>query len=114
MDLEPIVICGIIFTALIALIKILSDNRIRRLLIEKGMVDEKVKNLYASRVEGYAPASLKWGMVLLGIGLAFLIGVLVPDLKEATVVACIFMFGGAGLIIYYFYARRLMEKYEDR
>jgi hypothetical protein len=114
MQMEPILICGIVFSALIAFIKILSDNRIRRLLIEKGLVDENVKFLYTGRIEGYAPASLKWGMVLLGIGLAFLIGVLVPNLKEATVVACIFIFGGAGLIIYYFYARSLMNKAENR
>ena len=112
-DIEPVLICAIIFFAFIALIKILSDNRVRRLLIEKGVVDENVKYLYANRLEAYAPASLKWGMVLVGIGLAFLIGVFMPSLKEAITVSFIFILGGAGLIIYYFYARSVMKKSED-
>ena len=65
----------IVFFIIIAvIIKILSDSKTKRILIEKGMLDENVKYLYADRYDSNVPASLKWGMVLTAIGLAVIVG----------------------------------------
>jgi hypothetical protein len=103
---EPVFILGIIFFAVVSLVKIVSDNRIRRKLIESGAIDEKVKHLYNFRSECAAPASLKWGMVMIGIGLAFLIGQLVPHMEGEITVACMFIFAGLALLIFYFIAKK--------
>ena len=108
--IQPIMIVGIIFFAFIFLVKTISDNRIRRKLIESGAVGEDVKYLYAERAEASIPSSLKWGMVLIGIGLAFLIGQLVPDFSGEITVACMFIFAGVGLLLFYFMARKKDEK----
>ena len=104
--LEPVFIVGIVFFSVIFLVKVVSDNRIRRKLIESGTVDENVKHLYASKPGGNGPASLKWGMVLIAIGLAFLIGQLVPHLEGEITVACMFIFSGIALLLFYFLAKK--------
>jgi membrane protein DedA with SNARE-associated domain len=104
--LESVLIVGIIFFALLFLVKIVSDNRIRRKLIESGAVGENAKYLYAERMQHNIPSSLKWGMVLIGIGLAFLIGQLVPDLSGEITIACMFIFAGVGLLLFYFIAKK--------
>jgi hypothetical protein len=108
------VITGIVFVSVIVLIKLLSDNKIRSKLIDKGMVDENVKFLFFDRQEFRAPAALKWGMVLIGIGLAFIIGQLVPaDISGEVTVGCMFLMAGLGLIIYYFLAKSMSKQAEE-
>lgn len=108
------VISGIFLVSVIMLIKLLSDNKIRHKLIDKGMVDENIKYLYGRNEVYGVPSALKWGMVLIGVGLAFLIGQLVPIRYEGEVtVGCMFFFGGVGLVMYYFIGKRLMDR-EDK
>lgn len=100
-----------IFVGIVFIVKIISDNKIRKLAIEKGMVNEDMKYLYSDRFEGKVPSSLKWGFVLLGIGLALFVGKLVPyDMTEQITIGGMFFFAGAGLIIYYFVANRIYKK----
>jgi len=103
-----------IFFAIAFIVKILSDNKIRRLAIEKGMVNEDMKYLYFDRFEGKVPASLKWGFVFIGIGLALFIGKLVPyDMTEQITIGGMFFFAGVGLVSYYFVASRIYKKAKD-
>jgi len=96
------------------IIKILSDNKIRRLAIEKGLLNENMKYLYYDRFEGKVPASLKWGFVLLGIGLAIFVGQMAPtgNTEEVTI-GGMFLFAGLGLIIYYFVAKQIYKKAKE-
>lgn len=99
-----------IFFAIVYIVKIISDNKIRKLAIEKGVVNEDMKYLYSDRYEGKVPASLKWGFVLIGIGLAVFIGQMVPSATEEITVGGMFLFAGLGLVIYYFIANRIYKK----
>jgi len=97
------------FIALAAIIKWGMDNKTRRLLIEKGMVDEKVKFLYGEHDRSLS--SIKWGMVLIGIGLALLIGQIYRyDLSDEATIGLMFLFAGLGFIIYYFLAKKKMSE----
>ncbi len=103
-----------IFFVIAYVVKLLSDNKIRRLAIEKGMVNEEIKNLYTDRFEGKIPASLKCGFVLIGIGLSVFIGQIVPsDMTEEITVGGMFLFADLGLIIYYFVANRIFKKAKE-
>ena len=95
----------VMFLVPVAIIKIVADNRIRNKLIDKGMVDEKAKYLYANQVILQPLASFKWGLVLIGIGLAFFIGN-IWDLHEELVVGLMFILAGLGFFVYYFLATR--------
>lgn len=110
-NMIPIIIVPAIFFSFVAIVKIVSDNAIRRRLIEKGMLDEKVKYLYARTEQ--APSSLKWGMVLIAVGVAILIGQIVPfEFQEEATLSGMFILAGLALILYYFIASKMLQKRE--
>ena len=111
MDMAPVFIVGIIFISFVAVIKIVSDNKVRTLLIEKGEINENTRYLYANRSVGNLPASIKWGLVCIGIGLAFLLSILAPnELQGEITVGGIFLLSGLGLLVYYYIGNRLYKK----
>jgi preprotein translocase subunit YajC len=80
----------------------------RRQLIEKGIdasVLEPKRNV---------PSSLKWGMVLVGIGIGILLGKLFAAYTtmgdETSMFSMICLFGGLALVIYYFIERNTEKK----
>ncbi len=111
----PIIIVLIVFVSILLFTKYITDTHIKNKLIEKGLVDENVKYLYDNRFEGSVPTSLKWGIVLTGIGLAFLIGQLVPEeMREVITISAIFLLAGLGLIIYYFIGKKLQDRNREK
>jgi len=106
----PIVFFGVIAY----IIKIAVENRTRRILIEKGEINENLKYLYADKFIYAVPSSLKWGMVLIALGLAFLFSEIFDfgmD-EETALFSLMFLFGGAALIIYYFIGSNMLKKEE--
>ena len=103
-----------LFVAIAVITKLGLDHRTRQKLIEKGMVDENVKYLYRENGETRALASLKWALVLIGIGLAVIVGQVVPrHMMEEITVAGMFLFAGIGLLVYYAVASRILRKRGD-
>ena len=102
---------AVAFGSIVMIIKIISDNVIRKRLIDKGMVDDKVKFLYNGSPRAKALANLKWGIVLIGIGLAALIGYLFPDhIDEGATIGMMFVFAGIGFLSYYIALSRSTDK----
>lgn len=109
------IIVAIVFISIVTIVKMFLDHSLRRKLIEKGMVDEKVKYLYASAFENQVPSSLKWGMVLTAIGIALFIGQFVPySFREEAMISGMFIMAGLALIVYYFMASRMAKKLEKQ
>ena len=51
---------------------------------------------------------MKWGLVLIGIGLALFIGQLFPyDIKEEITIGGMFFLAGVGFLIYYFIVKNI-------
>jgi len=101
--LIPISIIG--FTAL--MIKIISDTIIRSKIIKKGMVDENLKYLYTKRYSFSHISNLKWGFILIGIGIPFFLRQLFPDLfTDEGTIGLMFILAGVGFIIYYNIAKK--------
>lgn len=104
------IITGLIFLSIVAIVKIVSDAKIRQRLIEQDLVKEDVKYLYPEKATN-APNSLKWGMVLIGIGLAFIIGQLVNEFYQTEVtIGSIFFLSGVALVIYYQLAKKYFNE----
>lgn len=111
--LTGVLIVFVIFSAAAFVVKVVSDNRIRRRLIESGSLDEKAKYLYlrAERRAVDPLSSVKWGMVLVGIGLALLVGNLFPyDINEGMTFGLMFLFAGIAFLIYYFMQKGQAEE----
>ena len=99
---EEILIPLVVFSAIVAIIKITTDAYTRNKLIDKGMVDEKVKHLFARQAELQRLSSLKWGMVLVSVGLSLLISYVWPDLfSDGGTIGLMFLFAGIAFLIYF-------------
>ena len=107
---HDILIVAIIFGSIVFLLKTLSDNRIKRIALEKERVNENIKDLFPAKANGSVGSALKWGMVLIGIGLALLIGeIFAYDISEGGVVGLTFLFAGGALLLYYKLDRKKMN-----
>ena len=109
--LVPIVLFGVIAY----IVKVAADNRTRRILIEKGEINENLKYLFADRLAYAIPSSLKWGMVLIAVGLAFFVSQVfnlgMDD--ETALFALMFLFGGVALVVYYFIGSRMLKNQKE-
>jgi len=97
---EEIVIVPAMFFACVWIVKIVTDSRTRNRLIDKGLVGEGVKNLYPGVVSP-ALSNLKWGLVLLGIGVASMIAFWSPAISEEGTLGLICVFAGVAFLIYF-------------
>ncbi|MCK4403568.1 MAG: hypothetical protein KAW02_00635 [candidate division Zixibacteria bacterium] len=102
----------IVFFGVVAyVVKIILENATKRKLIDKGMVDENIKYLYADRPESRILSALKWGMVSVAIGLAVFVGQMGPShLVEEITIGAMFVFAGLALVIYYAIANKMLDK----
>lgn len=93
---------------------VLTRHKERMSMIEKGLKAEDIKSLYERNALKISPLnSLKWGMVLVCIGIAIMIGIWLHEsffLSEGVFPALIATFGGAGLILFYIIARRHLRE----
>ena len=107
------VIIPIVFFLSIATIwgaVILTKHKERMTMIEKGLKPEDIKALYEKGTLRVHPlGSLKWGMVFVAIGIAGLIGMYLHAnyyVEEGIYPALMAVFGGLGLVTFYFIASR--------
>lgn len=79
-----------------------AQNRERMAMIEKGM---DVSDIYKKR-PGNPNSAAKWGFLLVGVALGLIIGAILIHYtalaEPAVMFSTIFLFGGLGLLIYYF------------
>ncbi len=109
----PIIIVPTIFFSLYLIVKTVSDNGVRRKVIDKGLLDENVKHLFQQTNTEFRPNSLKWGMVLVALGAAILIGQAVPySFQEEATISAMFILSGVALVAFYVVAGK-MTKGED-
>ena len=105
----------VIFGSIAFVIKVLSDNRVRTRILEDAKIEGNEK-LALIQTEGPANRplqSVKWGLVLIAIGLALTIGNLFPyQVSEEMTFGLGFLFAGLSFLIYYFIAKRIAESEE--
>jgi hypothetical protein len=114
LELTPVLVLGIIFGAIVAIVYLGIRKKERMAMMEKG-VDASV---FFTPKKGNAP-SLKYGLLLIGIALGILIGNIIAATeafmyeKEAAYFSMIFLFGGLALVIYYFMAKKMFKDEND-
>ena len=112
-DFYPFVGMALLCGVVAYIVKIISDNRIRRRLIESGQIDEKIKYLYFREPKNVSEPfnSVRWGLVLIALGLAVLIGQLFPPGdKEQMTLCAMFIMAGLAFLVYYFLAKREINR----
>ncbi|NUN68792.1 MAG: hypothetical protein HUU02_03675 [Bacteroidetes bacterium] len=100
----------------VVLWKFLDDrHRERMIIIEKGLVKEDLKYLYAAGSRPAHPlSSLKYGMLAAFIGMGILVSAFLSrvfwDSAEQVTAGIIFLSAGLGLITYYSIAKKRLEE----
>ena len=105
-NLVPIFVLGIIGYFVLELVKAVSENRLRQKLVDKGLVDEKIKPLFELRPLAQSASALMWGIVLIAVGLAFMFAYVihswVPEaIRDEITIGTVFFMAGLGMVIFY-------------
>jgi len=109
--MEEAVQMAVVFGSILLAVKFLTEFFLRRRLIDKGLVDEKVKYLFADVGMTHLLSNIKWGMLLIAIGLALFWKQFSPyRVEDETIFGLMFLFGGIGFLVYYFVAKSYIEK----
>jgi len=89
---------------------ILTRHRERLNMIDKGLKSEDIKSLYERQAMKTNPLiSLKWGIVLVCVGVAIILGVWLREnylFNDGIIPGMIATFGGFGLVLFYFIAAK--------
>ncbi|MEK7670744.1 MAG: DUF6249 domain-containing protein [Bacteroidota bacterium] len=87
---------------------VLTRHKERMSMIEKGLKAEDIKSLYERQTLRVNPlSSLKWGIVLVCVGIAIILGIWLRDnymFNDGIIPGLIATFGGVGLVLFYFIA----------
>ncbi|MBL7110835.1 MAG: hypothetical protein ISS19_02700 [Bacteroidales bacterium] len=96
------------FATIVLIVYLFLRRKERATLIEKGQsatIFETRKNV---------PHALKWGMLLIGIGIGIIIGRILAFYtamgEEESFFSMVLLCGGIALVIYHFIARNLQKK----
>jgi hypothetical protein len=120
--MEPDIIVPIFFfggTALVLWKFVDSRHKERMSILEKGLVTEDLKYLYSGMKFRTNPMSaLKYGLLAIFIGAGILMSAftaqLFQGLQEQMTAGIIFVFGGLGLITFYFIANKRMAELDEK
>lgn len=92
---------------------ILTRHKERITIIEKGLKAEDYAALYRSAGKQIYPlSSLKWGLILVLVGIAVLVGLWmqqVYDVEEGVFFGLVALAAGIGLLVFYAIARKQVK-----
>jgi len=100
------------FAMVFGIVYILVRRKERLFLIEKGADASLFKT------KSHVPAELKWGLLLVGIGVGIILGRVFTAYtnlgEEASYFSMICLFGGLSLVIYHFLALSLEKQNKQK
>jgi hypothetical protein len=114
-NLVPIFILAVVGYFVLQLVKVVSENRIRTKLIEKGLVDENIKFLFQPESLTGSASALKWGLVMIAVGVAFIFSFAIHswvphEIRGEITAGAVFSMAGLAMIVYYAIARAKEKK----
>ena len=105
-ELIPLVVMPTLFYLIGFITRTLSDNRVRRELINVHADSAMIENLFLKTRSENPENALKWGIVGVAIGIALvLIELFNLSGEQPMTYGVIFVFGGAGLLCFYMIKR---------
>lgn len=99
------------FAFVLGITKVLSDNWTKRKLIEARVSEDVIRTLFRKESDPEMFAALKWGIVLVSLGLGLIVSQYLPSrFDEPLAWGVVLVFGGVGLLAYYAIARALLRR----
>jgi hypothetical protein len=107
----------VIFYAVYGIVREYYAYQTRRKLIEQGITQEQLRTLFGSKAgpNEAALSSLKWGLMVLSLGIALFLSQLVTRGMDAsgvvaTTLGLMFVCAGAALVVFYRIASNIKPK----
>ncbi|MEM9327683.1 MAG: DUF6249 domain-containing protein [Bacteroidota bacterium] len=109
--LLPIGVLGTIGLTIGYLIKTMTDYRLKKKLIEKGLISQEAGSLFQSHKSENKYASLKWGLIILCGGIGLIIINYIEYYRDSPLPFGVLAVSiASGFLIYYFMVKRSMEE----
>ena len=97
----------VLFVCIVVAIHIIMDGRVRRRIAESGASEDLVRTMLAADERNRAVSSLKWGMVLVLVGIAFgLIDLLNLRQDDPATFGIVIAAAGLGMLGFHMLAAR--------
>jgi hypothetical protein len=101
-ELIPLIVIPVFFGTIAFVVRVLSDNRVKRELISMKADREIIDYLMLQAPQQNNESSLKWGIVSVALGAALaLIHLMGLSGEDPMTFALLFIFGGGGLLCHY-------------
>ena len=102
-------------TGVVIALWLITRHRERLAMLDKGLSAEDIKSLYqrSNKMVGHPLTALKWGFILVAVGLAVIVGLYVDhliDIDEVIYPGLIALFGGLALVRYYDIAKKQLKE----
>ena len=99
------------FVFVLGITKVLADNWTKRKLIEARVSADVVRALFRKESDPEMFAALKWGIVLVSLGVGLMVSQYLPGrFDEPLAWGVVLVFGGVGLLAYFAAARALVRR----
>ena len=105
----------ILFPCIVLMLRDIWAYMTRKRLIDKGLVGDEARKLFQTGIEGYVPSSLKWGLILVLIGIVLVVIDSIPGYVSSEVkFGAVLISAGAGLLIYYYLASAKFKQMQNK
>lgn len=104
----PVFVVGLFWWAVVSIVRLSLEHGFRKRLIEKGSTAEEIQAITQSKKPLDPYPNLKWGLVLVGLGGAALLGDYIG--KETVTAGLMLLFAGVGFLIYFFATKKFTDQ----
>jgi len=114
LELTPVLVLAIIFGSILGIVYLSIRRKERMAMMEKGI---DPSTFVAPKKA--SSAALKYGILLISIALGIFVGKWIASTEmfmyeeEAAYFSMIFLFGGVGLVIYHFMAKKMSAEEDN-
>jgi hypothetical protein len=111
----PVLVLAVFAWALTTTVRIFSEHRTRRKLIEARLDDSEIRALLSRPEAADRFSSLKWGLLLVGVGMALVSVQFLPYSGDDPITfGLMFLYGGVALLLYHVIAGIIARRERER
>jgi peptidoglycan/LPS O-acetylase OafA/YrhL len=112
---SPVLLLAILAWALVTTVRTFTEHRTRRRLMEARLDDREIRAFLARPERADLFASLKWGLLLVGVGMGLVTAQFLPYGGEDPITyGLMFLYGGLALLLYHVIAAVIARRDRER
>jgi hypothetical protein len=104
----------IVFPIIYLIIREILDYSTRKNIIAKGLEGEEAKKLFKATMRTQTPSSMKWGLILVFVGLTMVIVTAINNMADEIKIGLTLISAGIGLLVFYFMAAKKLHENQQK